>query len=75
MKMELILQKKLHRLYEENSDIMMRLGNFLEPEFEGIIDAFYTELMEIPEIASILKNMIFFNCLQINKLARHAVLE
>jgi len=57
MKMELILQKKLHRLYEENSDIMMRLGNFLEPEFEGIIDAFYTELMEIPEIASILKNM------------------
>ena len=58
MKMRLVLQEKLSMLYEENSDLLINLGSFLEPQIKDIVDTFYAELLEIPEISTILNNAI-----------------
>lgn len=58
MNIKAVLQEKLGRLYEENSELIARVGQFLEPELETIVDSFYDELTQVPEIASILQHSI-----------------
>jgi hypothetical protein len=53
-----ILESNLHRLYENHSELLGRIGQILEPEIPHIVDTFYAELLLIPEIKSILKNAI-----------------
>ncbi|MBF0304004.1 MAG: hypothetical protein HQK73_13270, partial [Desulfamplus sp.] len=52
------IDKKLEKLYSENSELLKKVGEFLEPELTNIVDLFYNELIEIPQMASILKNAI-----------------
>ncbi|MBF0467938.1 MAG: GGDEF domain-containing protein [Desulfamplus sp.] len=58
MSIKEILSMKLQQLYEENTELLVEIGNLLEPELAQIVDAFYVELLEIPEITPILKNAI-----------------
>ena len=58
MKIKTVLQEQLCKLYEEKSDMLIKIGNFLEPDLIDIVDAFYTELIELPEIANILEHYI-----------------
>jgi diguanylate cyclase len=59
MNMQEILYQKLQQIYEGPSgNLLKELGQFLEPELDEIVESFYTELLDIPEIAPILINTI-----------------
>ncbi|MBF0573331.1 MAG: GGDEF domain-containing protein [Desulfamplus sp.] len=52
------IDKKIEKLYSDNVELLTKIGELLEPELTNIVDLFYSELMEIPQMASILKNAI-----------------
>lgn len=59
MSIQDILRYKLEKLYDSDSKIMLRnMNEVLEPQFLEIVDIFYAELMEVPEIAPILTHNI-----------------
>lgn len=54
-----ILLLKLNELYSGSSgELINSIGKLVTPETEEIVDIFYNELMEIPDIAPILENNI-----------------
>ncbi len=59
MRIHDILRERLERIYSGDSErILLTAGTLLEPELGKITDSFYTELLDIPEIAPILENSI-----------------
>jgi len=58
MKIKTVLYEKLCQLYDENSELLLKIGQFLEPELEDIVDSFYDELIQLSEIESILQHSI-----------------
>jgi diguanylate cyclase len=59
MNIQEILHRKLEKLYDSESKIILRnMNEVLEPQFLEIVDAFYAELMEVPEISPILGHSI-----------------
>lgn len=53
-----LIDKKLEKLYSDNSDLLTKIGDLLKPELSDIVDVFYSELMKIPQMAPVLKNAI-----------------
>jgi diguanylate cyclase len=59
MNIQEILRYKLETLYNTESEITLRkMNEVLEPQFPEIIDTFYTELMEVPELVPILSHSL-----------------
>lgn len=59
MKIQEILRIKLEKLYDSESTVMLRkMDKVLSPQASEIVDIFYAELMEVPEIAPILTHNI-----------------
>jgi len=58
MSIKELIDKKLEKLYSDNSDLLTKIGDLLKPELSDIVDLFYSELMKIPQMAPVLKNAI-----------------
>lgn len=58
MKINEIIKTRLKALYQENEELLKTIGTIITPGLDSIVDNFYAELMEIPEIKPILMNSI-----------------
>src|SRR5512141_2788291 len=59
MSIQNILRYKLEQLYDSKSKVTLeKMNAVLEPQFPAIVDTFYDELMDVPEIAPILAHSI-----------------
>jgi len=59
MSIQNILRYKLEQLYDSKSKVTLeKMNAVLEPQFPDIVDTFYDELMDVPEIAPILTHSI-----------------
>lgn len=57
MKIKELIQFKLETLYQgESADILLKMGQLLAPEISPIVDAFYAELLDIPETKPLLEH-------------------
>ena len=58
MTIKAIIHHKLEVLYDDNAELLKRIGSVLEPDLKDIVDTFYSELMQVDEIAPILNNVV-----------------
>lgn len=58
MRINEIIKERLRKIYEGNEELLKSISSILKPELTGIVDNFYDELLDIPEIRPILMNSI-----------------